>query len=98
MLGGGLFGSGSKTDRYKSRMTREYLLMCKGGIAPIDAWEGAEDWKGGLLQKVRAAMANNGLRVGYLEHGRGVKEPKEKVLLVKEASVLTTAHGVSTDR
>ena len=85
MLGGGLSGSGSKTDRYKSRMTRKYLLMCKGGIAPIDAWEEAENWKGGLLQKVRAAMANNGLRVGYLEHGQGVKEHQEKVLLVKEA-------------
>lgn len=92
MLGGGLSGSGSRTDRYKSRMTRKYLLMCKGGIAPIDAWEEAEDWKGGLLQKLRAAMANNGLRVGYLEHGQGTKEPKGKVLLVKEARISTIAH------
>ena len=68
MLGGGLARTGSKTDRYESRMTRRYLLMCKGGIAPIDAWEGAEDWKGGLLQRIRAAMANNGLRVGWLDH------------------------------
>ena len=95
MLGGGLSGSGFKTDRYESRMTRKYLLMCKGGIAPIDAWEGAEDWKGGLLQKVRAAMANNGLRVGYLEHGPGAKELKEKVLLVKEAGVSAIAHDIS---
>ena len=94
MLGGGLSGSGSKTDRYKARMTRKYLLMCKGGIAPIDAWEEAEDWKEGLLQKVRAAMANNGLRVGYLEHGQGVKELKENVLLVKEARLSTIAHGI----
>ena len=94
MLGGGLSGSGSKIDRYASRMTRKYLLMCKGGIAPIDAWGGAEDWEGGLLQKVRAAMANNGLRVGFLEHGQGVKELKEKVLLVKEASVSTIAHEI----
>ena len=95
MLGGGFSGPGYKTDRYASRMTRKYLLMCKGGIAPIDAWEGAEDWKEGLLQKVRAAMANNGLRVGYLEHGQGAKELKEKVLLVKEASVSTIAHKIS---
>ena len=95
MLGGGLSGSGYKTDRYESRMTRKYLLMCKGGIAPIDAWEGAEDWNEGLLQKVRAAMANNGLRVGYLEHEQGAKELKEKVLLVKEASISTIAHKIS---
>ena len=86
MLGGGLAGTGSKTDRHKSRMTRRYLLMCKGGIAPIDAWDGAEDWKGGLLQRVRAAMANNGLRVGWLDHEQGAKALKDKVLLVKEAS------------
>ena len=86
MLGGGLSRTGSKTDRYESRMTRRYLLMCKGGIAPIDAWEGAEDWKGGLLRGIRAAMANNGLRVGWLEHEQGAKEMKDKVLLVKEAS------------
>ena len=85
-LGGGLSRSGSKTDRYESRMTRRYLLMCKGGIAPIDAWEGAEDWKGGLLQKVRVAMARNGLRVDYLEHEQDAKELKDNVLLVKEAS------------
>lgn len=60
--------------------------MCKGGIAPIDAWEGAEDWKGGLLQRIRAAMANNGLRVGWLDHEQGAKELKDKALLVKEAS------------
>ena len=86
MLGGGLSRTGSKTDRYGSRMTRKYLVMCKGGIAPIDAWEGAEDWKGGLLQRIRAAMANNGLRVGWLDHEQGTKEVKDKVLLVKEAS------------
>ena len=87
MLGGGPSRTGSKTDRYESRMTRRYLLMCKGGIAPIDAWEGAEDWKGGLLQRIRAAMANNGLRVGWLDHEQGAKELKDKALLVKEASV-----------
>ncbi len=86
MLGGGLSRTGSKSDRYESRMTRKYLLMCKGGIAPIDAWEGAEDWKGGLLQRIRAAMANNGLRVGWLDHEQGAKALKDKILLVKEAS------------
>ena len=94
MLGGGFSGSGSKTDPYKSRMTRKYLLMCKGGIAPIDAWEEAEDWKGGLLQKLRAAMANNGLRVGYLEHGQSAKELKGKVLLVREARLSTIVHEI----
>ena len=94
MLGGGFSSSGSKTDRYKSRMTRKYLLMCKGGIAPIDAWEDAEDWKGGLLPKLRAAMANNGLRVGYLEHGQSAKELRGKVLLVREASLSTIAHEI----
>lgn len=94
VLGGASSGLGSKTDRYKSRMTRKHLLMCKGGIAPIDAWEEAEDWKGGLLQKVRAAMANNGLRVGYLEHGQGVKELRGKVLLVKEARLSTIAPAI----
>ena len=84
MLGGGLSRAGSKTDRYESRMTRKYLLMCKGGIAPIDAWEGAESWKGELLQRIRAAMANNGLRVGCLDHEQGAKELKDKILLVKE--------------
>ena len=86
MLGGALARTGSTTNRYESRMTRRYLLMCKGGIAPIDAWEGAEDWEGGLLQRIRAAMANNGLRVGWLDHDQGAKGLKDKVLLVKEAS------------
>ena len=86
MLGGGLARTGSKTDQYESRMTRRYLLMCKGGIAPIDAWEGAEDWKGGLLQRIRAAMAKNGLRVSWLDHEQGAKALKDKVMLVKEAS------------
>lgn len=98
MLGGGLSRSGSKTDRYESRMARRYLLMCKGGIAPIDAWEGAEEWKGGLLQKVRDAMAKNGLRVGYLEHEQGAKELKDKVLLVKEASASNKCHRNLIDR
>ena len=94
MLGGGFSSSGSKTDRYKSRMTRKYLLMCKGGIAPIDAWEEAEDWKEGLLRKLRAAMANNGLRVSYLEHGQSVKELKGKVLLVRGARLSNIAHEI----
>ena len=95
MLGGGLSRTRSKKDQYGSRMSRRYLLMCKGGIAPIDAWKGAEDWKGGLLQRIRAAMANNGLRVGWLDHEQGAKKLKDNVLLIKEVSASNYCHRIS---
>ena len=41
--------SGVEINQYESQMTRRHILMFKGGIAPLDAWEYAEDRKGGLL-------------------------------------------------
>ncbi len=47
-------------------MVRSELTMSKGGIAPMDIWEGGEDYGHGLLQDMNKAMAAGCLRLRFL--------------------------------
>ena len=65
-LGGGPSRSGGMVKRFTAEMKRSQVLMCQGGIAPMDFWSGAADWQDGVLAKAQDAMANNGLRLTFL--------------------------------
>ena len=66
MLGGGVDGSGTAIHPFTANFKRTHTLFSKGGIAPMDIWPGGDDWDYGVFGEIRAAMANHGLRVGFL--------------------------------
>lgn len=66
MLGGGVDKSGTVINPFKANFKRTHTLFSRGGLAPMDIWPGGEDWDDEVFKDIRAAMANNGLRVGFL--------------------------------
>ena len=66
MLGGGLGKAGNTISPFKANFKRTHTLFSRGGLAPMDIWPGGEDWDGRVFEDIRAAMANTGLRVGFL--------------------------------
>lgn len=66
LLGGGVDKSGTTIKPFKANFKRTHTLFSRGGLAPMDIWPGGEDWDDGVFKDIRAAMANNGLRVGFL--------------------------------
>ena len=66
MLGGGVDGSGTAINPFRANFKRTQTLFSRGGIAPMDIWPGGEDWDDGVFEDIKAAMAHNGLRVGFL--------------------------------
>lgn len=66
VLGGGVDGSGTAIHPFTADFKRTHTLFSKGGIAPMDIWPGGDDWDDGVFGEIRAAMANHGLRVGFL--------------------------------
>ncbi|KAL2042545.1 hypothetical protein N7G274_005039 [Stereocaulon virgatum] len=66
LLGGGPGRRGATVGRYPAKMQRCQMLLCKGGVAPIDSWPGSAAWKDGLVGKIKNAMADNGLRLTFL--------------------------------
>ena len=65
-LGGGVDASGNTVRPFEANFKRTHTLFSRGGIAPMDVWQGGETWDDGVFQDIKAAMANNGLRVGFL--------------------------------
>lgn len=66
LLGGGLDKSGTAIKPFGANFKRTHTLFSAGGMAPMDIWPGGEDWDDGVFKDISAAMANNGLRVGFL--------------------------------
>ena len=66
LLGGGVDKSGTEIKPFKANFKRTHTLFSRGGVAPMDIWPGGEDWDDGVFKDIRTAMANNGLRVGFL--------------------------------
>ena len=66
VLGGGVDKSGTWIKPFEANFKRTHTLFSRGGLAPMDIWQGGEDWDDGVFGDIRAAMANNGLRVGFL--------------------------------
>lgn len=66
LLGGGLDRAGTAIKPFEANFKRTHTLFSRGGLAPMDIWSGGEDWDDGVFKDIRAAMANNGLRVGFL--------------------------------
>ena len=65
-LGGGFDKFGKVHQPYYANFKRTHTLFSRGGAAPMDIWLGGEDWDDGVFKDIKAAMANNGLRVGFL--------------------------------
>ena len=65
-LGGGVDASGNAVRSFEANFKRTHTLFSRGGIAPMDVWQGGENWDDGVIRDIKAAMANNGLRVGFL--------------------------------
>ena len=66
LLGGGPGRRGVTAARFPAKMQRCQMLMCKGGVAPIDSWPESAEWKDDLLGKIKNAMADDGLRLTFL--------------------------------
>lgn len=66
LLGGGMDKYGTAIKPFEANFKRTHTLFSRGGLAPMDIWPGGEDWDDGVFKDIRAAMANNGLRVGFL--------------------------------
>lgn len=66
MLGGGVGKAGIAIKPFKANFKRTHTLFSRGGMAPMDIWPGGQDWDDGVFGDIRAAMAHNGLRVGFL--------------------------------
>lgn len=66
MIGGGADKSGTMIKPFEANFKRTHTLFSRGGLAPMDIWPGGEDWDDCVFKDIRAAMANNGLRVGFL--------------------------------
>ena len=66
MIGGGADKSGTVIKPFEANFKRTHTLFSRGGLAPMDIWPGGEDWDDCVFKDIRAAMANNGLRVGFL--------------------------------
>ena len=65
-LGGGFDKLGKINQPFYANFKRTHTLFSRGGAAPMDIWLGGEDWDDGVFKDIKAAMANNGLRVGFL--------------------------------
>ena len=78
VLGGGVDGSGTPIDPFTANFKRTHTLFSKGGIAPMDIWPGGDDWDDGVFGDIRAAMANHGLRVGFLYADSQSSTPKSR--------------------
>lgn len=66
MLGGGVGEAGIGIKPFRANFKRTHTLFSRGGMAPMDIWPGGQDWDHGVFGDIRAAMAHNGLRVGFL--------------------------------
>lgn len=66
LLGGGVDKSGTTIEPFEANFKRTHTLFSRGGVAPMDIWPDGEDWDNGVFKEIRVAMANNGLRVGFL--------------------------------
>ena len=78
MLGGGVNKSGTVIDPFEANFKRTHTLFSRGGLAPMDIWPGGEEWEDGVFGDMRAAMANNGLRVGFLYADTQTFTPRPK--------------------
>ena len=78
VLGGGVNGSGTAIHPFTANFKRTHTLFSKGGIAPMDIWPGGDDWDDGVFGDIRAAMANHGLRVGFLYPDSQSSTPKPR--------------------
>ena len=76
LLGGGVDKSGTPIKPFKASFKRTHTLFSRGGLAPMDIWQDGEDWDDGVFKEIRAAMANNGLRVGFLYGDTQTFHPK----------------------
>ena len=78
VLGGGVDGSGTAVHPFTANFKRTHTLFSRGGIAPMDIWPGGDDWDDGVFDDIRAAMANHGLRVGFLYADSQSSPPKPR--------------------
>lgn len=78
MLGGGVDKSGTVCDPFRNNFKRTHTVFSRGGIVPMDIWPGGKDWEDGLFKEIKDAMANNGLRVGFLYADSEIFLPRPK--------------------
>lgn len=64
--GGGFDGQGNIVPPYSAKVQRMQSRFSTGGIACMDLWQGADEWRGGVWAEVKHAMARNGLLVSFL--------------------------------
>lgn len=62
-FGGGCDSEGINVPQYLAKVWRLEYRVSTGGIACMDLWENADEWRGGIWSQVKQAMANNSLIV-----------------------------------
>lgn len=65
-FGGGCDCQGISVPQYSAKVQRLESRISKGGIARMDLWQNAGEWRGGVWSQVEQAMANNSLMVSSL--------------------------------
>ena len=65
-IGGGCDSEGISVPQYSTTVRRLESRISKGGIACMDLWQNAGEWRGRVWSQVEQAMANNSLVVSSL--------------------------------
>lgn len=66
MYGGGCDSEGISVPRYMAEVQRLESRVSIGGIACMDLWQNADEWKGEAWSQVKQVIANNSLVVSSL--------------------------------
>ena len=62
-FGGGCDSEGTNVPQYLAKVWRLEYRVSTGGIACMDLWQNADEWRGGVWSQVKQAMADNSLIV-----------------------------------
>lgn len=57
---------GKEMPKRKANTKRVSSLFSRGGVAPMDIWQGGEDWEDGVFEDIKRAMAKFSLRISFL--------------------------------
>lgn len=66
LSGGGKDDEGKDVPKHEINVHRVEFVSSTGGVAAMDLWQGAEEWKEGAWGRIKDSMAKNGLKASFL--------------------------------
>ena len=64
--GGGKDDEGKDVPKHEINVHRVEFVSSTGGVAAMDLWQGAKDWKEPAWGRIKDSMAKNGLKASFL--------------------------------